>query len=205
MSDRPILNDPVHQDLLAALEESRQENARLRDENARLSNHYCNELTKENLLLRAALEASEWVICGSTYQDPELNACIEALRENEGYEVGLGCKRRLKVMYAYRCVDCGRWFHRDCILKHFAVNGDHKAESLRTAERRIASLKEAIGEWRNSNCLLGGALEDVRKPLNSIIADLDLIGMATDAEVLRQVRSQIDATFREAGRNNRDE
>ena len=39
------------------------------------------------------------------------------------YEGGCGCEVGLSE--AYRCVGCGGWFHRDCILRHFELEKKH--------------------------------------------------------------------------------
>lgn len=83
-----------------------------------------------------AREAAEWLVCGSTYQNAEYETRVEDLRAEEGHPVGLGCQRRLRIMYAYRCVDCGRWFCRPCILAHFAENGDERARVIQSLERQ---------------------------------------------------------------------
>lgn len=32
-----------------------------------------------------------------------------------------GCKKEIDKTEAYRCVACGGWFHKECILKHFEL------------------------------------------------------------------------------------
>lgn len=32
-----------------------------------------------------------------------------------------GCRKELKMKDAYRCVGCGGYFHKECILKHFEL------------------------------------------------------------------------------------
>lgn len=33
-----------------------------------------------------------------------------------------GCGALMVWTFAYRCVDCGRWFHKTCIWRHFQEN-----------------------------------------------------------------------------------
>jgi len=32
-----------------------------------------------------------------------------------------GCGKQLEIKDAYRCTGCGKWFHLDCIHKHFQL------------------------------------------------------------------------------------
>lgn len=36
-----------------------------------------------------------------------------------------GCKKNIDKLKAYRCVGCGGWFHKKCILKHFELEKEH--------------------------------------------------------------------------------
>lgn len=66
----------------------------------------------------------EFIVCGDDHPNPVTNDLAKMLRANEGYPTEGGCGRRMRWTYAYRCVECGRWFHRDCIKEHFAATGD---------------------------------------------------------------------------------
>ena len=35
------------------------------------------------------------------------------------------CHKYLEIEEAYRCVGCGGWFHKDCILEHFKLEQEH--------------------------------------------------------------------------------
>lgn len=100
---------------------------------------------------KQAREEAEWITCGMTYRDRAVEDRVNALRQIEGHSVGLGCGKRLKIVYAYRCVECGRWFDRECILHHFAADGDPTARALaasdaraETADARIRELEAAL-------------------------------------------------------------
>jgi hypothetical protein len=63
------------------------------------------------------------IICGITDPDPDVEGRIVALR----IEIGApsdetACGGPLAWWDSYRCVECGRWFHRHCILRHFAAH-----------------------------------------------------------------------------------
>jgi hypothetical protein len=63
--------------------------------------------------------------CGETWPDEERERITNDLRAEQGHPEGLngGCgKGPVKWMYLYRCVECGRFFHRQCIEKHFAIH-----------------------------------------------------------------------------------
>lgn len=60
------------------------------------------------------------IACGATYPDAETEARVQALRGQQGLRTDGGCGKALPWTYAYRCVECARWFHRTCILRHFS-------------------------------------------------------------------------------------
>lgn len=45
-----------------------------------------------------------------------------------------GCRKEIDIIEAYRCVGCGSWFHKECILKHFELEKEH--DYGRQAERK---------------------------------------------------------------------
>jgi len=53
-----------------------------------------------------------------------------------------GCKKELDTTETYRCVGCGGWFHKECIIKHFELEKDHDYG-------RNELKKEIIKELRN--------------------------------------------------------
>ncbi len=70
-------------------------------------------------------DPSERIACGDTHPDPETEARFRALRAGAGFEDdGTGCGGRGVWTFMFRCVECGRFFHRDCILKHFAAHAE---------------------------------------------------------------------------------
>lgn len=100
-------------------------------------------------MLEAALAEDGWITCGDFHTDPETNERMRVLRSNEGFPTEPGCGKRMRWTYAYRCAECGRWFDRECILKHFAEHGNDFAESLYRAEKayseRIRAAEAALG------------------------------------------------------------
>jgi hypothetical protein len=69
----------------------------------------------------------ERVACGATDPDPYVEALIAEMRQNINAPKGFdGCGGSGVWSYMYRCVECGRWMHKDCILKHFE---SHKTPS----------------------------------------------------------------------------
>jgi hypothetical protein len=60
-----------------------------------------------------------WITCGADHPDPEIAAALRRMREEAGYPTEGGCGKRMCWTLAFRCVECGRWMHRDCIRKHF--------------------------------------------------------------------------------------
>lgn len=60
------------------------------------------------------------IVCGDTYADPKLEARVEAARTIDiGEHEREGCGESMHWSFGFRCVECGRWFHRACIQKHF--------------------------------------------------------------------------------------
>lgn len=61
------------------------------------------------------------VACGISHPDPDVERRIEAMRKEAGHETGPygGCGAVMFWTFAYRCVECGRWFHRPCAGRHF--------------------------------------------------------------------------------------
>lgn len=57
--------------------------------------------------------------CGVTHPNPEIEAMPQAMREAESHALAGGCGKPLRWVLSYRCVECDRWMHYDCILKHF--------------------------------------------------------------------------------------
>ena len=65
------------------------------------------------------LGCRETITCGATWPNAAAEAMIGTMRQRQGYLLDAGCGRSLIWVVGYRCVECGRWFHRGCILKHF--------------------------------------------------------------------------------------
>ena len=36
-----------------------------------------------------------------------------------------GCRKWIDIKDSYRCVGCGGWFHKECIVKHFELEEEH--------------------------------------------------------------------------------
>jgi hypothetical protein len=68
-----------------------------------------------------ALRSADPVIrCGLSDPDPRAEARIADARAALGAAADdVGCGRLVVLWEAYRCVECGRWFHRGCIVRHF--------------------------------------------------------------------------------------
>ncbi len=62
---------------------------------------------------------SERITCGAFHPNPEADRLTREMSPPSQYD---GCGRHMVWSYAYRCVDCGRWFHRACIRRHFAAS-----------------------------------------------------------------------------------
>lgn len=53
-----------------------------------------------------------------------------------------GCGKKLEINKAYRCVGCGGWFHKECILKHFELEKKHDVGRNNLKEELINFIKK---------------------------------------------------------------
>ncbi len=87
-------------------------------------------------------------ICGNTALDPDSEARVRALREQSGDAADMGCQRVIGWLHAYRCLECGRWMHAECLRQHFVEHGDRAAE----AQQLVEQLREALALiWEEGN------------------------------------------------------
>ena len=71
-------------------------------------------------ILVERVQPIERIRCGHTHPDPVTERRYQELRKAQGHKIEGGCNGNMLWTYAYRCVECGRFFHRECILAHFA-------------------------------------------------------------------------------------
>jgi hypothetical protein len=84
------------------------------------------------------------VRCGDTDPDSVVETRINEVREEIGAPSDhSGCRRSIVWTFAYRCVECGRWFHRDCIQKHFEA---HRTARTLSEELAIAAAAVAAAQ-----------------------------------------------------------
>ena len=57
--------------------------------------------------------------CGRTNRDPRAENITRALREQQGFKIDGGCGRPMTFVNGYRCAECGRWMHLNCLTDHF--------------------------------------------------------------------------------------
>lgn len=75
------------------------------------------------------------ITCGVTHLIPLVERITQAIRDSHGFKQSGGCgvdfdmdnPTRLNQMY--RCVECGRWLCKPCILRHFSETSDHTLTS----------------------------------------------------------------------------
>lgn len=69
---------------------------------------------------------TEFILCGQSHPDPEIEARTNAHRADLGMTTDQqGCGQKMHWTLAYRCVECARWFHHECIKQHFVMHQDH--------------------------------------------------------------------------------
>jgi hypothetical protein len=77
--------------------------------------------------------------CGVTHLLPAAEQITYAMRAAEGFRTDGGCGRAfdlsnpIALALLYRCVECGRWLCKPCILAHFAESGDHITAATQAA------------------------------------------------------------------------
>jgi hypothetical protein len=59
------------------------------------------------------------LVCGQTYHNAESEARLPSLRQDEEPNYG-GCGQMMAWVHTYRCRQCGRWMHGECLDRHFA-------------------------------------------------------------------------------------
>ncbi len=79
-------------------------------------------LVRRGLTYPGTQDAAGSIACGASHPDPDTERRIEAVRAADGHPTGPmgGCGLPMHWTYAYRCTECGRFFHRHCALRHFA-------------------------------------------------------------------------------------
>lgn len=92
-------------------------------------------------------------VCGNTALDQESERRLRVLRAEAGGKPDGGCGRQMNWLSAYRCLECGRWMHAECLRQHFVEHGDRAAE----AQQRADSAEQA---WRDLNKRAGGWLAE---------------------------------------------
>lgn len=63
------------------------------------------------------------IACGQTDPDPNVERRVVAMRQQIGAPTDdSACGRMMVWSIAYRCAECGRWFHRECLVRHFEAH-----------------------------------------------------------------------------------
>ena len=57
-----------------------------------------------------------------------------------------GCGKELDIKDAYRCVGCGGWFHKDCIIEHFKQEKTHDWGRMEERKEMIELVKKRISD-----------------------------------------------------------
>lgn len=64
------------------------------------------------------LEVVPGLVCGETYRDQRVEERVPVFREGE-VSAWTGCGKPMTYLMTYRCLQCGRWMHGDCLERHF--------------------------------------------------------------------------------------
>ena len=74
-----------------------------------------------------------------------------------------GCGKELNIKDAYRCVGCGGWFHKECILKHFKLEKKHdigRHEEREKIKQNIGLLRQYLNERTDTKLITNKELEE---------------------------------------------
>lgn len=111
-------------------------------------------------------------ICGNTALDAESERRIRCQRAELGARLDGGCGRQMNWLSAYRCLECGRWMHAECLRQHFVEHGDVAAE----AQQRADSAEQA---WRDLNKRAGAWIAESERKQPVVDAAKGLIANPT--------------------------
>jgi hypothetical protein len=73
------------------------------------------------------------LVCGRTNRDDRAEQITRTVREQQGYRIDGGCGRPMTFVAGYRCAECGRWMHLDCLRGHFAESRHDECIDRRAA------------------------------------------------------------------------
>jgi hypothetical protein len=85
-------------------------------------------------------------ICGNTGLTEAVEAGFRSIRASKGESPDGGCGKQLGWLHAYRCLECGRWMHAECLRQHFAEHGDALSLALARVERLVGALKDIASD-----------------------------------------------------------
>ena len=109
------------------------------------------------------------IVCGRTSMDDREEEMIQQMRQDvNAPDDTSGCGTTCLWKLAFRCAECGRWFHRDCIQKHFAAHSQSPAPApqgqgwqdftrLTVVQDGIGRVLEKTGVTLTSECAGRGA------------------------------------------------
>lgn len=84
-------------------------------------------------------------ICGNTALDEQSEAIVRSMRAEAGGAPEGGCGQLIEWLMAYRCLECGRWMHAECLRQHFVEHGDTQAEAVQAMARAEAEITRLQG------------------------------------------------------------
>jgi hypothetical protein len=70
------------------------------------------------------MKGPEYIRCGDSHPNPSIEDIIaqERTLRDAPKDDGCACGDIMHWTLAYRCVECGRFYHHDCIKAHFAAH-----------------------------------------------------------------------------------
>lgn len=131
-------------------------------------------------------------ICGNTGLTEAVEVRFREIRAEKGESQDGGCGRSLPWLHAYRCLECGRWMHAECLRQHFVEHGDRAAEAQQradSAEQAWRDLNKRAEGWLAESELARAVVAAARamlKPMDATIARLALNDLSAAVEAYQR-------------------
>jgi hypothetical protein len=123
-------------------------------------------------------------ICGNTGLTEAVEAGFRSIRASKGESPDGGCGKQLGWLHAYRCLECGRWMHAECLRQHFAEHGDALSLAQARVERLAGELERQWEYNHSEHC--GGPLPHPGRchwPRPAVLDESAALGLAAHKDL----------------------
>jgi hypothetical protein len=105
-------------------------------------------------------------ICGNTAPEGQSEDIVRSMRADAGGSPVGVCGKLIEWLMAYRCLECGRWMHAECLRQHFVEHGDRLAQAERERDDYADLYRRSLNERQE----LARALAAARDVANAAAA-----------------------------------